>query len=185
MKQTKEFKKRLNHHFFHSLTQMYKNDVDIKIMRTKSNKGKFKMRIDKKIEIDSTPKRIYDIVIDGENTPRWNIALDEVIEKEEGEKFLLKSTIGDILIVDTDTEENEYITWHMEKSDMKSIGYIVEPKGDITEVTIWTDFENKKLRKGFEKTAELVLKSLKNYVDFIEEGGDSEDFDKKQLMVSP
>lgn len=164
---------------------MYKNDGDINIMRTKSNGGKVKMRIDKKIEIDSTPKRIYDIVIDGENTPKWNVALDEVIEKEEGEKFLLKSTIGDILIVDTETIENEHVTWHMDKSDMNSIGYIVEPKGDLTEVTIWTDFENEKLRKGYEKTAELVLISLKNYVDFIEEGGDPEDFDKKQLMVSP
>jgi hypothetical protein len=164
---------------------MYKNDVDIKIMRTKSNGGTFKMRIDKKIEIESNPKRIFDIVTDGENTPRWNIALDEVIEKEEGEKFLLKSTIGDILIIDTETVENEHVTWHMDKSDMNSIGYIVEPKGNLTEVTLWTDFENKKLRKGYEKTADLVLKSLKNYVDFIEEGGDPEDFDKKQLMVSP
>ena len=109
----------------------------------------------------------------------------EVIEKEEGQKFLLKSTIGDILIVDTDSVENEHITWHMEKSDMDSIGYIVEPKGDLTEVTLWTEFENEKLRKGYEKTADLVLKSLKNYVDFIEEGGDPEDFDKKELMVSP
>ena len=143
------------------------------------------MRIDKKIEIESTPKRIYDIVIDGENTPKWNIALDEVIEKEEGQKFLLKSSIGDILIVDTETIENEHATWHMENSDMNSIGYIIKPKGNFTEVTIWTEFENKKLRKGYEKTAELVLKSLKKYVDFIEDGGDPEDFEKKQLIVSP
>ncbi len=143
------------------------------------------MRIEENIKIDSSPKRIYDILIDGENTPKWNIALDEVIEKEEGEKFLLKSTIGDILIIDTDRVENKQVTWHMEKSDMSSIGYIVEPKGDRTEVKLWTEFENKKLIKGYEKTAELVLNSLKKYVDFIEEGGDPEDFDKKQLMVSP
>jgi len=42
-----------------------------------------------------------------------------------------------------------------------------------------------KLKKRYEKTAELVLKSKKNYVDFLEEGGDKEDFDKIQLMVSP
>ncbi len=143
------------------------------------------MRAEKKIEINSTPKRLYDIVIDGENTPRWNLALDEVIEKEEGQKFLLKSSLGDILIVDTETVENEHVTWKMENSDMDSIGYIVEPKGELTEVTIWTEFENKKLRKGYEKTADLVLKGLKNYVDFLEEGGNPEDFDKKQLMVSP
>ena len=118
------------------------------------------MRAEKKIEINSTPKRLYDIVIDGENTPRWNLALDEVIEKEEGQKFLLKSSLGDILIVDTETVENEHVTWKMENSDMDSIGYIVEPKGELTEVTIWTEFENKKLRKGYEKTADLVLRPV-------------------------
>lgn len=112
------------------------------------------------------------------------MALDEVIQKEEGQKFLLKSSIGDILIVDTETVENEHVIWYMENRDIDSIGYIVEPKGDLTEVTIWTDFENKKLKKGYEKTADLVLKGLKNYVDFLKEGGDPEDFDKKQLMVS-
>ncbi len=143
------------------------------------------MRIENKIEINSTPKNVYDIVIDGQIGPKWNPVLNEVIEKEEGQKFLLKSNVGDILIVDTESVENEHVTWHMENSDMNSIGYIVEPKGDLTEVTIWTEFENKKLRKGYEKAADLVLKGLKNYVDFLEEGGDPEDFDKKQLMVSP
>ncbi len=143
------------------------------------------MRIEKKIEINSTPKNLYDIVIDGQIGPKWNPVLDEVIEKEEGKKFLLKSDVGDILIVDMESVENEHVTWHMENSDVNSIGYIVEPKGDNTEVTIWTEFENKKLTKSYEKVADLVLKGLKNYVDFLEEGGDPEDFDKKQLMVSP
>jgi len=137
------------------------------------------MRVEKKIEIKSTPKNLYDIVINGEIAPRWNPVLAEVIEKEEGQKYLLKSDVGDVLIVDTETVENEHVTWHMENSDMNSIGYIVEPKGDNTEVTIWTEFENKKLRKGYENVAELVLKGLKNYVDFLEEGGNPEDFDKK------
>lgn len=143
------------------------------------------MRLEKKIEINQTPENLYKIVADGQIATRWNFILNEVVEKEEGQKFLLKSSVGDILIVDTESVENEHITWHMENSDVDSIGYIVEPKGDMTEVTIWTEFENKKLRKGYEKVADLVLKGLKNYVDFIEEGGDPEDFDKKQLMVSP
>ena len=143
------------------------------------------MRVEKKIEINASPSSLFEIVSDGNIAPRWNPALSDVIEKEEVGKFLLKSDIGDILIVDSESIENELVTWHMENSDMDSIGYIVEPKGDLTEVTLWTEFENKKLRKGYEKVADLVLKGLKNYVDFIEEGGDPEDFDKKQLIVSP
>ncbi len=143
------------------------------------------MKVEKKIEIKSTPENLYNLIADGENSVKWNPTLNEVIEKEEGQKYLLKSDVGDILIVDTESVENKHITWHMENSDMDAIGFIVEPKGSMTEVTIWSEFEEKKLRKGYEKVAEMVLKGLKNYADFLEDGGDPEDFDKRQLMISP
>ena len=73
----------------------------------------------------------------------------------------------------------------MKNSTMNSLGYILEPKRDIVETTLWVDLDNKKLAKGYEKVGELTLKALKNFVDFLEEGGNAEDFDKKQLMVSP
>jgi len=143
------------------------------------------MRIEKKIDISSTPKRIYDNVIDGEIITKWNLGIDDIEEREEGKKFLLKSNVGDILITSWDLVENEKATWHMENSDMNSIGYILKPKGDIVETTVWVDFDNKKLKKSFEKAGDLTLKSLKNFIDYLEEGGDIEDYDKKQLMVSP
>jgi hypothetical protein len=143
------------------------------------------MRMEKKIEIKSSPKRIYDILIDAEIITKWNVGVDEITEKEEGKEYFLKSSIGDILIVDWETVENESATWHMKDSNMNSIGYILEPKGDIVETTLWVDLGDEKLAKGYEKVGELTLKSLKNFVDFLEEGGDPEDFDKKQLMVSP
>ena len=72
----------------------------------------------------------------------------------------------------------------MKNSIMNSIGYILEPKGNIVETTLWVDLDDEKLAKGYEKIGELTLKALKNYVDFLEDGGDPENFDKKQLMVS-
>ncbi|MFX1391319.1 MAG: SRPBCC domain-containing protein [Promethearchaeota archaeon] len=143
------------------------------------------MRYEKKIKINSTPKRIYDIVTDAEILTKWNLGVDNIEAREEGKNFLLKSAVGDILIVDWETKENEFATWHMKNSDMDSIGYIIEPRGDNVETTLWVDFENKKLKKSFEKVGELTLKSLKNFVEFIEDGGNPEEFDKKQLMVSP
>lgn len=141
------------------------------------------MRIDRKIKIRSSPKRIYDIVIDGKNTPKWNLGLDEVIEKEEGKKYLLKTNVGDILIVDTKTVENKRVIWYTEQSDMNSIGYILKQKGECTEVKLCVDFDNKKFRERFEETGELVLRSLKIYIDFIEEGGNPDEF-SKQIIVS-
>lgn len=143
------------------------------------------MRLEKKIEIKSTPKRIFDIIIDGEIVTKWNIGVNDIQEKKEGKNFLLKTDVGEILIVDWDQAENEHVTWHMKNSDMNSIGYSLNPKGDMVETTLWVDFDNKKLRKSFETVGDLTLKSLKNFVDFLEEGGDLEDFDKKQLIVSP
>ena len=141
------------------------------------------MRMEKKIEIKSSLKRIYDIIVDAEIITKWNIGVDEITEKEEGEEYLLKSALGDILIVDWEQVENESATWYLKDNDMNSIGYILELKGDIVETTLWVDSDNEKLIKSYEKVGELTLKSLKNFVDFLEEGGDPEDFDKKQIMV--
>ena len=142
------------------------------------------MRMEKKIEIKSSSKIIYDIVIDPEIITKWNVGVDEISQKKEGEEVVLKSSVGDIFIVDWEQVENESVTWHMKSSTMNSIGYILEPKGNIVETTLWVDLDDEKLAKGYEKVGELTLKALKNYVDFLEEGGDPENFDKKQLMVS-
>ena len=143
------------------------------------------MRMEKMIEIKSSPKRIYDILIDAEIITKWNFGVDEITEKKEGEEFFLKTSIGDILIVGWEQVENESATWHMKNSTMNSMGYVLEPKGDIVETTLWVDLDSKKLAKGYEKVGELTLKGLKNYVDFLEEGGNPEDFDKKQVNLSP
>ncbi len=140
--------------------------------------------MEKKIEIKSSPKRIYDILIDAEIITKWNPGVNEIAEKEEGKEFHLKSSIGDIIIVDWEQVDNESATWHMKNSTINSMGYILKPKGDIVETTLWVDLDNEKLAKGYEKVGELTLKGLKNFVDFLEEGGNPEEFDKKQLIVS-
>ncbi|MFW9937885.1 MAG: hypothetical protein ACFFD5_09560 [Candidatus Thorarchaeota archaeon] len=141
--------------------------------------------MERKIEIKSDPKRIYDILIDADIITKWNPGVNEITEREEGKEFFLKLSIGDITIVDWEQVENKSATWHMKDSDMNSIGYILEPKGNIVETTLWVDVDDEKKAKGWDKVGELTLKALKNFVDFLEEGGDPEDFDKRQLVVSP
>jgi hypothetical protein len=140
------------------------------------------MRMEKMIEIKASPKRIYDILIDAEI--KWNIGINEITEQKEGEEFFLKSSIGDILIVGWEQVENESATWHMKNNTINSMGYVLEPKRDIVETTLWVDLDDEKLAKGYEKVGELTLKGLKNFVDFLEEGGNPEDFDKKKVKVS-
>ncbi|MFX0070648.1 MAG: SRPBCC family protein [Candidatus Hermodarchaeota archaeon] len=142
------------------------------------------MRLERKIELNASAERIFGVISDGMNTPRWNLTVDEVSEEEPG-RYLLKTKIGDVIIVGSDSVENQSITWQMEESQINSMGYIIKPKADISEVTIWVDFDKKKLSKGFGKAGELLLESLRNYINFLEDGGDPEKFDKKAITVSP
>jgi len=77
----------------------------------------------------------------------------------------------------------QHITYHIEKSDINSIGYIITPKTDITKVKIWTDFDNKKLSKLYKKTADLVLVGLKKYAEFIEGGGSPNLYEKSEILA--
>ena len=51
--------------------------------------------IEKKLEIESTPEKIYKIVIDGLNTPKWNPIVTAVTPIED-EKIQLETDIGSI-----------------------------------------------------------------------------------------
>ena len=44
---------------------------------------------------------------------------------------------------------------------------------------------NEKNEKILVRAWETLLKCLKNFSEFLEEGGDPEEFDKKQITVTP
>ncbi len=148
------------------------------------NKVNFLPKLERKIKIESTPENIYKVVSDGLNTPKWNPSVTAVIPIEEG-KFQLDTDLGGIIINKTQNDENKSTIWYTEKSDMNSIGYILSPKADQTEVTIWTEFEDKKLSKLYKKTADTILDGLKKYVDYIEKGGDPSIYKKWEVLTTP
>lgn len=141
------------------------------------------VKLERKIEIESSPENIYNIVKDGINTPRWNLTVSAI--SFEGEKTKLETDFGSMKIVKTEYDINKWTSWFMEESDMNSIGYILTPKKDATEVTIWTEYENKKLSKLFKKNSDLVLKGLKNYAEFLENGGNSNQYNKWEFLPPP
>ncbi|MFX0040981.1 MAG: SRPBCC family protein [Promethearchaeota archaeon] len=142
-------------------------------------------RLERKIEIESTPEKIFKIMMDGFNTPKWNPAVDSVIELE-GDKFQLDTDIGGITINKTETEENKNVTWFMENSEMNLIGYIITPKKEnIAKVSLWTEFNDKKQTKLFKETADNVLLGLKNYAEYLEDGGDPELYKKWEILTTP
>ena len=141
-------------------------------------------KLERKIEIKSTPEKIYKIVTDGLNTPKWNPAVT-ALTPMEGNIIQLETDLGPITIVKTDHEKNKSAVWHMEKSDMNSFGYNLKPKKEETEVSIWIEFDDKKLSKLNKKTADLMLDGLKKYVDFVENEGNPALYKKWEVYTIP
>ena len=63
---------------------------------------------------------------------------------------------------------------------MKSIGYILEPKGEGVDATIWSEFDDPNQEPILAIAAEMLLKSLKKYAEFLEAGGNPDEFNKKK-----
>jgi len=141
-------------------------------------------KLERKIKIESTPEHIFKIVSDGLNTPKWNPSVTAVLPIED-EKFQLDTDLGGIIINKTQNDENKSTIWYIEKSDMNSIGYILSPKAHETEVTIWTEFDDKKQSKLYKKTADTILDGLKKYVDYIEKGGEPSLYKKWEVLTTP
>ncbi len=140
--------------------------------------------MERKIEIEAPSGNVFAILDDTNMGPKWNLAATEVNEISEG-KFAVKSTIGDFTTIRIDTIENERITLKIEGGIITSMGYILTPLGDDVEVTIWGEFDDEKNEKILIKVGEILLESLKRFAEFLEVGGDPDNFDKKQISVAP
>ncbi len=133
--------------------------------------------VEKKIEIKASVEKVYEILNDYMSLPRWNIVVTE-IEQLESKKYFLKTNVGDVTNIEIENIPREKMTSIQEGSPMKKIGYIFEPKGDVTIVTMWTEFELEDQRMIMEMAGDLFLKSLKVYIDYLGAGGNPEEYKK-------
>jgi uncharacterized protein YndB with AHSA1/START domain len=132
---------------------------------------------EKRIEIKASVEKVYEILNDYMGLPRWNIVVTE-IKQLEPKKYFLKTNVGDVTNIEIENIPREKMTSIQEGSPMKKIGYIFEPKGDVTKVTLWTEFELEDQRMIMEMAGDLFLKSLKVYIDYLEAGGNPEEYKK-------
>jgi len=128
-------------------------------------------------------EKVYEILNDLMILPRWNIAVTEISELEK-DKYFLKTNVGDMINIVRENVPNERITSDQEDSPMTKIGYILNPKGEGVEVTLWTEFDEESMRTVLEMAGDLFLKSLKVYVDYIMEGGNPEEYKKKLSKIN-
>lgn len=142
-------------------------------------------KIEKKIDIESTPEKIFKIITDRIITAKWNPAVESVIEIKDN-KLQLDTDIGGITVIKSETEKNKNVTWYTENSEMSSIGYTITPKKEnVAKVSFWTEFVDKKQSKLFKETIDKVLVGLKNYAEYLEDGGDPDLYKKWEVLITP
>lgn len=141
-------------------------------------------RVERKTEINAPQKKIFDILNNTMLGPKWNLAVKDITKITET-KYDVKSTVGDFTSIRTETVEPEKLSMNIEGGIFTSMGYLLKPKGGMVETTLWGEFDDEKNEKVLIKAGELLLQCLKNYAEFLEEGGNPNDFDKKQITVAP
>ena len=137
----------------------------------------FMARIEKKHVLNAPIEKVYEILNNYDSLPVWNIVVNEVTEIEP-KKYFLKTNVGDITNTEIENIPNEKMTSIQEGSPMEKIGYIFESKGEKTEVTIWTEFEMENQKSVLDIAADLFMKSLVVFINFIMAGGKSQDYKK-------
>lgn len=135
-------------------------------------------KIARDIEIRTDIRKVYNILTDGKKTIEWNPIVNEITPLEE-RKYLLKSTIGNMVINKIEKVEDIFVKWRMEQSELQSMGYILSEKIPTSTIELWVEFEDKKLKKKFKDAADLTLEGLKKYIDYIEAGGNILKYDKQ------
>ncbi len=136
-------------------------------------------RIERNVEIKSSPNKIYGILNDPSVETIWNITVKEntIINAD---KFSLKTTVGDMVATISERVEGERITFTMEGGPFDKMGYILTPKGDGTDAKIFAEFEDEGRAKVLEIAGEMLLESLRKFAEYKEAGGDIEQFNKKK-----
>lgn len=134
-------------------------------------------RVERKIEINAPREKVYEILDDANLGPKWNVAIKEFEEIEEG-KYAVKSTVGDFTSIRLEGVENEKLTMKIEGGIFTEMGYNLRSVGDKTEVILYGEFDDPKNEKMLTKAGELLLGALKRFAEYLEEGGDPDEFKK-------
>jgi len=135
-------------------------------------------KVERKVDIKAPQKTIFKIIDDDDDYARWNIVVNEVKKLGKGNYFF-KTNVGDVTSTRIKTDPPNSLSATQEGSPMTSLGYILKPKGEIVEATIWAEFDDANQEPILGIAGEMLLKSLKKYAEFLASGGKPAEFKKK------
>lgn len=135
-------------------------------------------KLERTIDIAASQDIVWQIIDNDDDYPRWNIVVNEVKKLGEGNYFF-KTNVGDITSTRVETNAPNSLYATQEGSPMTSLGYNLKSKGDALEATIWAEFDDANQEPVLGIAGEMLLKSLKKYAEYLESGGNPEEFSKK------
>ena len=136
-------------------------------------------RVERSVDISAPQEKIFKIIDEDNDYARWNIVVNEVTELGPGNYFF-KTTVGDVTSTRIETNPPESLSATQEGSPMTSLGYVLKPKGDVVEATIWAEFDDPSQEALLGIAGEMLVKSLKKYAEYLEAGGNPDEYDKKK-----
>ncbi|MDX1797710.1 MAG: SRPBCC family protein [Candidatus Lokiarchaeia archaeon] len=135
-------------------------------------------KLERKVDINASQDIIWKIIDDEDNYAKWNIVVNEAKKLSEGNYFF-KTNVGDITSTRVETNPPNSLAGTQEGSPMTSLGYKLEPKGNVVEATIWAEFDDVAQEPILGIAGEMLLKSLQKYAEYLDSGGNPDNFSKK------
>ncbi|MHA2281688.1 MAG: SRPBCC family protein [Promethearchaeota archaeon] len=136
-------------------------------------------RVEKTVDISAPQEKIFKIIDEDRDYARWNIVVNEVTELGPGNYFF-KTNVGDVTSTRIETNPPDSLSATQEGSPMTSLGYVLKPKGDVVETTIWAEFDDPGQEPMLGIAGEMLVKSLKKYAEYLEAGGNPDEYNKKK-----
>ncbi len=136
-------------------------------------------RVERSVDISAPQEKIFKIIDEDNDYARWNIVVNEVTELGPGNYFF-KTTVGDVTSTRIETNPPESLSATQEGSPMTSLGYVLKPKGDAVEATIWAEFDDAGQEQILGMAGEMLVNSLKKYAEYLEAGGAADEYNKKK-----
>jgi len=138
--------------------------------------------IEEKSEIDASAETVFNILNDNLNYPKWSLGAEEIKQIGEG-KWLTKSRIGETTVIRKEAVPNERLIFMNEGSPFSEVGEFITPKGDGVEVMVRGTLKDDSMLEKVRKPTQEFLKSLKTYAEFLESGGNPDDYNKNELIT--
>ena len=131
------------------------------------------------MDIKASAETIFKIIDDDDNYAKWNLVVKSVEKLGEG-KYKFESTVGDVYSTRVETVPNEKLSAKQEGSPITALGYILNPKGDVVETTLWSEFEQADQEMVLGIAADMFIECLRKYAEYIEAGGNPDEFNKRK-----